>query len=266
MSDETDITDWDGAWVQRVLPLLKLAVKGYFRSEVRGIERIPEGGALLVSNHSGGFTAMDVPVLTVAYVEHFGPDKPIYTLAHDLLFTGAGKEIFGRFGFLRAHPRNAVRALKTGAPTIVFPGGDREALRPTADSATIDFGGRTGYLRTALEAGVPIVPVVTIGGQETQLFLGRNEWLGRLLQVNKIPGLRTTMMPATFGFPFGLNVGIPFNLPLPSKLVTQILEPIDIRADYGPDPDIEQVDEMVRKHMQHALDELAAQRRLPIIG
>ena len=58
---------------------------------------------------------------------------------------------------------------------IVFPGGDHDAYRPTRQSAVVDFAGRTGYVRSALEAGVPIVPVVSIGGQESQLYLARGE-------------------------------------------------------------------------------------------
>ncbi len=33
-----------------------------------------------------------------------------------------------------------------------------------------NFNGRKGYV-TAVEAGVPIVPAVSIGGQESQLYL-----------------------------------------------------------------------------------------------
>ena len=72
---------------------------------------------------------------------------------------------------IRATRDNAVKALRSGAVVIVFPGGDNDALRPTWQQNKIDFSGRTGYVTTAIEAGVPIVPTVSIGGQETQLFL-----------------------------------------------------------------------------------------------
>ncbi len=64
---------------------------------------------------------------------------------------------------------------------IVFPGGDYDALRPTLLQNRIDFNGRTGYVSTAVKAGVPIVPAVSIGGQETQLFLTRGTWLAKRL-------------------------------------------------------------------------------------
>ncbi|NMO02125.1 acyltransferase family protein [Gordonia sp. TBRC 11910] len=263
-TDTIDHAVRDETWVKRVLPVLRAVAKTYFRSEVRGMDKVPDGGVLLVSNHSGGLMAFDVPVIAVAFAEQFGASRPLYTLAHDLLFTGFGKEIFGKTGFLPARPRTAVRALRDGAATIVFPGGDWEAMRPTSQSATIDFRGRTGYIRTALEAGVPIVPIVTIGGQETQLFLNRGDGLARLLRVDKL--FRIQSAPFGFGFPFGLTPGFPPNIPLPSKLVTEVLDPIDLTAEFGTDPSIDEIDDVIRKRMQHALDDLARNRRFPVLG
>jgi 1-acyl-sn-glycerol-3-phosphate acyltransferase len=260
----TDLVARDEDWVKRVLPLLRLIAKNYFRSEVTGMEKVPDGGVLLVSNHSGGITAFDVPVIGVAFAEQFGENRPLYTLAHDLVFTGPGKDIFGKVGFLPAHPKNAVRALKEGAATLVFPGGTWDAMRPTSQSANVDFGGRTGYIRTALKAGVPIVPIVTIGGQETQWYINRGDTLAKLLRLDKL--VRADSVPFVFGFPFGLSLGVSLNIPLPSKLITRVLDPVDIAAEFGDDPDIDMVDAEIRARMQHALDELADKRRFPILG
>ena len=254
----------DGGYVSRLLPFLRLAVKTWFRSEVHGIERIPDGGALLVSNHSGGFVAMDVPVIAVAFHDHFGVDRPLYVLAHDMLFMGQGKEIFPRAGFLPATRENAEAVLRSGGVTIVFPGGDYDVFRPTTAANRIDFAGRKGYVRTAIETGVPIVPVVSIGGQEAYLFFNRGERLAKLLRLEKL--LRTRYMPLTFGFPFGFTFGIPPNLPLPTKIETTVLEPIDVTEEFGDDPDVAEVDRVVRQRMQDALDELARGRRFPVLG
>ena len=69
----------------------------------------------------------------------------------------------------------------------------------------------------------------------------------------------------SFGFPFGLSFGA-MNFPLPSKLVTQVLAPINIKEQFGSNPVVKEVDTHVRTIMQTALDELAAQRRLPVLG
>jgi 1-acyl-sn-glycerol-3-phosphate acyltransferase len=253
----------DGEYVARLMPLLRAVCKLWFRSEVSGIENVPEGGALLVSNHSGGLIAMDVPVIAVAFAEHFG-DRPLYCLAHDLLFVGLADEPMRRAGFLPATREHAAEALRAGAATIVFPGGDHDAFRPTWRRNEIDFAGRTGYVRTAIEAGVPIVPVVSIGGQEDQIHLSRGELIAKLFGLEK--RLRTKYLPVTFGFPFGLTLAFPANIPLPTKITTRVLEPIDIEAAFGPDPDVDEVDRAVRERMQEALDELAAARRFPVLG
>ena len=92
--DESESAAWlalrDAAYVGRLMPLLRLAVKLYFRSDVRGLDKIPDGGALLVSNHSGGLAPMDVPVVAVAFYDHFGGERPFYVLAHDGLLMAGG--------------------------------------------------------------------------------------------------------------------------------------------------------------------------------
>jgi 1-acyl-sn-glycerol-3-phosphate acyltransferase len=207
---------------------------------------------------------MDIPILSVDFYEKFGYDRPVYTLSHDILFTGVTGDLFRRTGYIRANRENAAKALRTGGVVVVFPGGDYDAYRPTMSENVIDFNGRKGYVSTAIEAGVPIVPMVSIGGQETQFYLTRGTWLARTLGLKRL--LRSEILPLSFGFPFGLTTPIPPNLPLPAKIVTQVLEPIDIVKEFGKNPDVDQVDEHVRAVMQQGLDQLAAKRRFPILG
>ncbi|MCG5432026.1 acyltransferase family protein [Mycobacterium sp. MYCO198283] len=246
--------------------VLRPFLKRYHRAEVRGLDRFPPtGGVLVVSNHSGGLFAMDVPVFAADYYERFGYDRPVYTLSHDLLLTGATASFFRRIGFIAANPGNAADALRSGAVVVVFPGGDYDVYRPTVTENVIDFAGRKGYIRTAIEAGVPIVPAVSIGGQETQLYLSRGTWLAkRLGPIARMA--RVKILPISFGFPFGLSVVLPLNVPLPSKIVTEVLEPIDLIERFGEDPDVDEADEYVRTVMQRALDRLGAKRRFPVLG
>jgi 1-acyl-sn-glycerol-3-phosphate acyltransferase len=254
----------DQKFVAGVIPLLRLVVRTWFRSEVTGMEQMPEGGALMVSNHSGGLIAMDVPILAVAFHDEFGPERPLYVLAHDLLFLGSSGPVMRKAGFLPATRENAHAVLTSGGVTIVFPGGDYDVFRPSSRAHIIDFAGRTGYVRTALRAGVPIVPVVSIGGHEDQIHLFRGELLAKMLNLEKL--LRTKYLPVTFGFPFGFTLAFPPNLPLPTKIRTRVLEPIDIVEEFGPDPDIAEVDALVRERMQTAMNELKRTRRFPVLG
>src|SRR3954469_14429423 len=247
-----EIAKWDPEFTQRVVGLLRPVMKKYFRAEVRGPEHIPAvGGALLVSNHSGGQFSLDVPILGVEYYEKFGYDRPIRTLAHDFLFSGPVADVLQRLGIIRASRKNADEALLSGDVVVVFPGGDYDACRPTSQQDVVDFNGRTGYVRAAIEAGVPIVPAVSIGGQENQLYLTRGIGLVRRLG-GIAKAARLTTIPVSLGLPFGLSLG---GLPrphflVPTKIVTQVLEPIDVTAQFGEHPDITAVYAYVRRVMQ----------------
>lgn len=255
---------WDPEFTRQVVDVVGPAIKHYHRAEVRHIDNVPPtGGALIVSNHSGGMLTPDVFIFSPAFYHRFGYDRPVYTLGHYGLFIGPLDGVLRRLGVIEASRDNAAVALHSGAVVLVFPGGDYDSYRSTFSANTIDFNGRTGYVRTAIEAGVPIVPAVSIGAQETQLFLTRGHRLAKVLGITKA---RMDILPISVGFPFGLSMIFPPNLPLPSKVVTEVLEPIDISARFGPDPDVAEVDRHVRSVMQAALDRLAAQRRFPILG
>ncbi|MET0899781.1 MAG: lysophospholipid acyltransferase family protein [Mycobacterium sp.] len=258
-----EMAKWDPAVTEQIAKYAGSVVKRYFRAEVRGVDNFPAvGAALAVSNHSGGMLTPDVLVLAPEYYKKFGYDRPMYTLAHYGVVMGPLGDLLGRAGVIEASRESAALALHNGAVVLVFPGGDYDSYRPTWENK-IDFNGRTGYIRTALEAGVPIVPIVSIGAQETQLFLSRGNWLAKRLGLTKA---RMDILPLSVGFPFGLSVLMPPNVPLPSKIVTEVLPPIDITARFGDEPDIAEVDAHVRDVMQTALERLARQRRLPIIG
>ncbi|BDB45128.1 MULTISPECIES: lysophospholipid acyltransferase family protein [Mycobacterium] len=262
--DAREIAKWDPAFTKQVIDTVAPMVRRWHRAEVRNLQNIPAaGGALVVSNHSGGMFTPDVFIFSPAYYDTFGYDRPVYTLGHYGLFIGPMDGWLRRLGVIEASRENAAAALHSGAVVLVFPGGDYDSYRPTFEANTVDFNGRTGYVTTAVEAGVPIVPTVSIGAQETQLFLTRGNWLARKLGLTKA---RMDILPVSFGFPFGISVIFPPNLPLPAKIVTEVLEPIDVVAQFGTDPDVAEVDAYVRSVMQRALDRLSAQRRLPVLG
>jgi 1-acyl-sn-glycerol-3-phosphate acyltransferase len=258
------IAKWDPDLTQQYVNALAPIAKRWFRSEARGMEVVPPGGgAMVVSNHSGGMLTPDVLIFASNFYSKFGYDRPLYTLGHDALFAGPLATWSPRIGLIKASRENAVEALRSGGVVLVFPGGVYDSYRPTRAENIIDFNGRTGYVTTAIEAGVPIVPTVSIGGQESQLFVTRGTWLAKRLGLKRF---RADILPVTVGFPFGLSVLMPPNLPLPTKIVTQALEPIDIARRFGAKPDISEVDAHVRSVMQTALGRLARERRFPVLG
>src|SRR6201991_2272902 len=263
-ADKPEVAKWDPGFTKQIKNLVGPLIKRYFRAEVRGLESMPKaGGALVVSNHSGGMFTPDVLIFTPAFYNKFGFDRPVYTLAHYGVFIANIGDWLRRAGVIEASRENAAKALRSGAVVLVFPGGDYDSYRPTFTENVIDFAGRTGYVRTAIETGMPIVPMVSIGAQETQLFLARGDSIARRLGLKRA---RVEILPLSIGVPFGLSAILAPNLPVPSKIVTKVLGPIDVTAEFGEAPDVEEVDLHVRSVMQAALDELARERRFPVLG
>jgi len=263
---EGDLDDRDGLLIRDVMPVAWMVASLWFRAEVRGLHHIPrEEPVLLVGNHSGGNVTPDSFVFALGFASHFGPERPLHVLVHNLVSAYPGLGFLRRLGTLPASPKAAREALAAGSCVLVYPGGDHEAHRPSSESTRIDFGGRAGFVRIAVEAGVPIVPVVSIGGQETALFLGRGERLARALDGGRGPRPKT--LPLSLAVPWGLNVGdLAGHLPLPAKIVVQVLPPIDVVARFGDDPDVDAVYEHVTGTMQEMLTELGRRRTVPILG
>jgi 1-acyl-sn-glycerol-3-phosphate acyltransferase len=235
--------------------------KPYFRPRVEGLDNIPaDGPVLLVGNHSGGTLIADTFVFAYAFYRHFGAERVFHQLVHDvainlpLVARGLRK-----YGGLAASHDNAERALEKGAALLVYPGGDWETYRPTWRQGEIDFGGRRGFLRLARKMGVPIVPVVSIGGQETALFVTRGERLAKLTRLDRLA--RIKVLPFQVAPPFGLTVlDLPTRIPLPAQITVRVLPPIDLD-----DIDGEPAYKHVTGVMQDALTDLA-DNRTPILG
>ena len=263
---KADLDERDPDYIRESLPGLWMLASYYFRADVRGLDRIPATGpALLVGNHSGGNLTPDAHVFTLAFTTYFGVERRFFQLAHNLVLAMPGLGMLRKYGTVAASPENAEKALDTGAALLVYPGGDYEVHRPSWESAKVDFGGRQGFIRLALRKNVPLVPVVAIGGQETALFLSRGERLARLFGLDRL--LRLKVLPISLAFPWGLNVGDMLgHFPLPSKITIQVLDPIDIREEFGTNPDLDEVYDAILGRMQATLNALAEERRLPVIG
>jgi 1-acyl-sn-glycerol-3-phosphate acyltransferase len=264
---KADMDARDPDYIRDNLPFTWLLASLWFRGEVRGLENIPsEGPVLIVGNHSGGNMTPDTFVFTLAFTSYFGVERRFYQLAHNLVvtlpFPGA---ILRKWGTIAASHENARQVLQRGDALLVYPGGDYEVFRPSWESTKVDFGGRKGFIRLALDQKVPIVPIVSIGGQESALFLTRGEWLAKMLGLDK--SMRLKAVPISLALPWGINISdMAGHIPLPVKITTEVLEPIDLYERYGDDPDVDKIYEDVMGQMQDTMDALAAERKLPVIG
>jgi 1-acyl-sn-glycerol-3-phosphate acyltransferase len=257
---KADLDQRDPDYIRDQLPGLWLLASIYFRADVRGLDRVPvEGPVLLVGNHSGGNVPPDTFVFTLAFCTYFGVERPFYQLAHNLVVSAPPLGYLRKFGTVAASHENAQLALKSGAALLVYPGGDYEVFRPSWERHRVDFGGRKGYVRLAREAGVPIVPVASVGGQETALFLSRGQWLAKLLMADRL--LRLKSVPISLALPWGLNISdLAGHIPLPAKIAIEVQDPIET------DGDDRAVHDKVMQSLQAGVDRLAAERRFPVIG
>jgi 1-acyl-sn-glycerol-3-phosphate acyltransferase len=257
---KADLDQRDPDYIRDQLPRTWLLASLYFRADVQHLDRIPtEGPVLLVGNHSGGNVPPDTFVFTLAFCSYFGVERPFYQLAHNLVVSAPPLGWLRKFGTVAANPDNARMALESGAALLVYPGGDYEVFRPSWERHKVDFDGRMGYVKLAREAGVPIVPVASVGGQEAALFLSRGQWLAKLLMADKL--LRLKSIPISLALPWGLNISdLAGHIPLPTKISIEVQHPIEV------DGDDQAVHDKVMASLQGGVDRLASRRRFPVIG
>lgn len=238
------------------------AVRLYNRLEVTVAQPVPDTPVLFVANHGfGGVIDLNVFAFAAAYDE-LGLDRELITLTHQIAWTLHAEKLIEPFGARPASQRTALDAFEEGNNVLVFPGGDVDALKSWRHRNDIVFSGRTGFARLAIEAGVPVVPVVTAGAGESLLVLGSGKRLAKALRLDK--WLRLKTFPLSVSIPWGVNLGLvgilPY-VPLPTKLETSVLAPMHPEADET----AEEFASRVQSAMQAELDELTKDRR-PVIG
>ncbi len=258
--------------VQKVNAWIRPLRERYFRSEIVGLENLPKNEpSMLVGNHDGGYVFPDAICLGSFYYSQRGTDgRRLYAMMHDFPFRIAPMltEWLQRCGVVPASRRNGEAILDAGHHILVYPGGSFEAFRRFTDRRTITLGHRTGFVRQSLIHRVPITPVVSVGAHETLFVLARGDGLAKKLGLSR---LRVDVAPFWLGLPFGIGWGPIPNLPLPSKIKLEVLEPIRLWKDlHNPDPDdkpvLRQGLDIVRTRMQEVATRLYSERRYPLLG
>jgi 1-acyl-sn-glycerol-3-phosphate acyltransferase len=250
----------DPALIAAVLPFARLSNERYFRLRKEGFDSLPTGPALYVGNHNGGIAGPDLCCTLASLWDARGPEAPLYALAHDFAMRQVQRfgAVLQRFGAMRAAPGNALRALQSGAQVLVYPGGDLDAYRHASRRDEVILGQRTGFVRVAQAAGVPIVPIVAHGAHRSAYIFSEGEALARFLGLKR--WARLERFPLALSFPWGLTLGpwLPY-MPLPFPIQLRALPPIAAPADADP----AEIREQVRAAMQTALDDLARRAREP---
>jgi 1-acyl-sn-glycerol-3-phosphate acyltransferase len=262
------VDDFDAGFMERQKYFWNPLVDYWFRMEVEGWEQLPEPPVLLIGIHSGAPFVWDAWTVGIHWWRRFGEERPLHGTAHDALMAAPViGGYFRRMGVLPAAPDSIATALATGHDVAIWPGGEVDSLRAWTDRDKAVLAGRAGFVKTALQAGVPIVPIATVGGADAMpvLFTGRR--IARALQLDKLARLK--MFPVALSAPWGIAPALLPQIPLPTKIRTAFQEPVELDPDPERAEDEDYVEakyQEVRDSIQRGMDALARRRRLPLFG
>ncbi|MGL4743351.1 MAG: lysophospholipid acyltransferase family protein [Dermatophilaceae bacterium] len=253
---DVDEFGYDAEFTETVFyPLLRPLYRHWFRVEVRGVENIPaDGGALVVSNHSGTI-AVDSLMVQLAIHDEHSRHRVMRALGADLVFqTPFVGAVARRSGSTLATTEDAERLLARGDLVGVFPEGFKGTGKPFSERYKLQRFGRGGFVSAALRAGVPIVPCSVVGAEEIAPILGNMSTVARLLGV--------PYAPITPTFPWLGLLGL---VPLPSKWIIEFGTPVatdTFQPGAADDPMLVfDLTDQVRESIQQTLYTLLVQRR-----
>jgi len=259
------ITDWGRS--ERIEGLIDRTVVDFlyrlwFRCEVEGIENVPsDGGALLVSNHSGALPP-DATMIVKAIKEEHPRPRPLHlTVEHFFKGYPGFSMLLPKIGAVAAHPANVHRLLADEQQLVlVFPEGRKGTEKLYKDRYRLRRFGRGGFVRAAMRAGAPIVPVCVVGAEEAAPIFAH------LTPLQKLTGLIYAPLTPTFPH-FGLLGMAGY---LPAKFRIRFLPPIPT-DEFGDEPWedsalVQTIAHEVRAQIQSELVEMLAERKNVWLG
>jgi len=246
---ETDIAAdrWGRSeeFIGTISPALDFLYDRWFRTDAEGLEHIPDSGALLVSNHAG---ALPPDAVQIMWAIRRALDRKVYMMGENILsrMPVAGW-MFRRIGGVEAAPTTARKLLgEEGQLGLVFPEGAKGTGKPYTERYRLQRFGRGGFVRVAMDAGVPIVPVAVLGAEEAMPVLGNFESLARMFDVPYVPITSLVWLPVKFRIRF--------------------LPAVDVHLGPSDDHTQQMAADDIRTMIQESLVELLGRRRSVIFG
>jgi 1-acyl-sn-glycerol-3-phosphate acyltransferase len=265
---EWDLRGQDEKTLQRQKFFWNVLVDYWFRMEIDGWENIPGPPVLLVGIHSGAPFVWDAWTVGLQWWRRFGQERPLHGTAHDALMA---IPVIGRYfrsmGVLPAAPDAIATALADGRDVALWPGGEVDSLRPWTERDRANLAGRKGFVKMAIRAGVPIVPIATVGGADAMPVLFRGERLSKILQLDRM--LRLKVFPLAISLPWGIAPAALPQLPLPAKIRTRFMPAVELDSEPARADDDEYVERKyhdVQEAIQKGMDALARKRALPLFA
>lgn len=202
--------------------------RDYFRAETFGVENVPHGRVLLISNHSGQLP-FDGVCIAAAMLLEGRPPRMVRSMVEKFVPTVPfASYLLSRWGQITGTPENCRALLQEEEAILVFPEGANGISKPFSKRYQLQAFG-LGFMRLALQTHTPIVPVAVVGAEE------------QAPAVNVKPMARLLKMPAFPVMPFPPFIPL---VPLPTRYRLYFGEPL--RFDGDPDDDDDVVEEKVR--------------------
>lgn len=204
--------------------------KIYHRAELRGAEHIPRrGSALMISNHGRmGYEIINLFQLIHSHTDRFPrPLAEHFYLANRLL-----RRALSPLGVVDGTRENAVSLLQEGELAICYPGGFQDIQLNPYGREEIFWEGHFGFIKIALLARAPIIPIASIGNNNGLVHLNKGDVYGKIMF--RLSGFnrrgsqyRNTPLPFSIGIlPLPMTAPLSWLFPLPVKLRYFVGEPI----------------------------------------
>jgi 1-acyl-sn-glycerol-3-phosphate acyltransferase len=232
--------DWglDPKTIKATISVTEWIYRKYFRVKAENIDRIPAGRCMLIANH-GGQIPIDGMLIAMSVLLDGNPPRIVREMVErwfpKLPFISTW---FMRCGGMVGDRRNCRILLDREECVLVFPEGVKGVGKTIYERYQLQKFG-TGFMRLALEAKAPIVPVAVIGCEET--------YPGILSLKKAAKLLGAPYLPVTPFFPLLGPLGM---LPLPARVTLRFGEPMRFDADPdAPDAEIQKLVEQVRSSL-----------------
>lgn len=235
----------NATFVERLGPINDFLFERWFRTQVEGVENIPDGGALLVANHAG---ALPPDALQIQWALHRMLDRDVYMMG-DRVFSRLPflSWLFRRAGGIEANAETARKLLgEEGYLGLVFPEGSEGTAKHMSERYRLARFGRGGFVRVAMDARVPVVPVAVLGASEAMPVLANMELLAKLLDIPYAP-----LAPLIW---------------LPAKIRIRFLPALEVAAGPTDDHSAQVQAQVIRDLIQEGLLDMLARRRTVLLG
>ena len=241
---------FDPEYLKKYVGFVAWIYRHYFRCQAFGLENVPDGKCLLVGNHSGQlpfdaamvsaavFLEREPPRFVRSMIERFVPDTPFVST------------FMARCGQILGTPENCRRVLSNGDAILVFPEGVEGLNKTWRDRYRLQEFGQ-GFMRLAMEARAPIVPVAVIGAEEQAPSFLNARFIGKLVGMPAFPITPTNPLLPLIGL-----------LPYPTRYRIYFGKPILVEGDANDEDEvILQKVEKVKVTVQAMVDDGLAARQ-----